>query len=79
MVAGGKWQVDLYGMEDFLHEDSSLDRHKVKTIRWDTGADKEHDRNDCIDVNDAISGRVNSIRFTNSWMQRGELIPDPEL
>lgn len=79
MVAGGKWQVDLYGMEDFLHEDSSLDRHKVKTIRWDTGADKEHDRNDCIDVNDAIRGRVNSIRFTNSWMQRGELIPDPEL
>ena len=79
MVSGGKWQVDLYGQEDFIHENASLDRHKVKTIRWDTGADKAHDRNDCIDVDDAIRGRVNSIRFTNSWMEIGELIPDPEL
>ena len=74
MVSGGKWQVDLYGMRDFEYIENTLDRFKVKTIRHDTGADKATDRNDCIDVNEAISGRVNSIKFTNSWKEEGELI-----
>ena len=60
-------------MEDF--NTGSASRHKVKTIRWDTGADKSSDRNDCIDVNKSIRGRVNSIKFLNAWMPVGELIP----
>ena len=78
MVPQGKWQIDLYGLENFEHEGATHSKHKVKTLTHDTGADKASDRNDCIDVPKSHRGRVNSIMFTNSLMEEGELIPIPE-